>query len=163
MKKMLNIAAIGCLTGLLTSCSAYGSFHNSTIASQFSNANVQVVEKGQQLTLILPAEITFAPGRTKLNPQVYPLLIKVADIIMKDYPNAQVHVAAYTDTSGNPQRNRSLSITRARAVAGYLRYRGVNRDQLNASGFGENRPVAANDTAAGRAKNRRIEITITNT
>lgn len=157
---------IHCLAGLvlsvslLSGCTTYHRVQTNKLASQLQHTQVEVVEKGHQLVLILPSEISFPPGGSKLNPSVYPLLIKIADILIKDYPKATIKVIGYTDTSGSSQHNRSLSITRARAIAGYLRYRGIERDCIDAAGFGENNPIAPNSTPEGRAKNRRVEIYI---
>lgn len=144
----------------LFGCTNLGRFQINKLAAELQNTEVQVLEKDNQLVLLLASEVTFQPGATKLKPSSYPLLIKIADILMKDYPNANIKIAAYTDTSGSPKRNRSISITRARAVGGYLRYRGINRDRIDAVGFGEDHPIASNTTSEGRAKNRRIEIYI---
>ena len=157
---------IHCLVGLLLSfnllsgCTSHNSFQANKLASQLQDPQVQVIQKGRQLVLVLPSEISFPTGGNKLKPSVYPLLVRLADILIKDYPTAHIKVIGYTDTSGSPQRNRSLSISRARAVGGYLRYRGVHRDRIDAAGFGDTHPIASNATPEGRAKNRRVEIYI---
>ena len=81
--------------------------------------------------------------------------------ILKAYPNSTVQLAGYTDNTGNPQDNRRLSQDRANAVKGMLAERGVNSDRVAAVGLGEDHPIAPNDTEDGRAKNRRLELTVT--
>jgi outer membrane protein OmpA-like peptidoglycan-associated protein len=73
--------------------------------------------------------------------------------------NLKVRIAGHTDATGAEDRNQKLSEDRARAVADYLAGKGVPAAGLESAGFGSSRPIATNDTAAGRAKNRRIEFT----
>ena len=69
-------------------------------------------------------------------------------------------MAGYTDSTGPAEYNQKLSERRASTVALYLQGRGVAQERLAAIGHGENRPVAGNNTAEGRARNRRVEITL---
>jgi OOP family OmpA-OmpF porin len=75
-------------------------------------------------------------------------------------PSLRLAIAAHTDSEGADAYNQSLSEARAAAVADYLVGIGVPSGSLVSSGYGESRPVAPNDTEAGRAANRRVEITI---
>lgn len=158
MNKIMRLATILNICLLASGCTGIHS-RNPSFAS-LESAGVQTAERNKHLALVLPSDLAFSPGSTRLNPRIYPLLIKIADILMKDYPNANIKVAGYTDSSGTPERNRSISITRARVIAGYLRYRGIDRERIDAVGFGDTHPIATNETLSGRIKNRRIEIYI---
>ena len=72
----------------------------------------------------------------------------------------QIEVSGHTDSEGIPERNQPLSERRAHAVADFLTDSGVDINRINAVGYGDTRPIAPNDTAEGRAKNRRIEFSV---
>ena len=84
-------------------------------------------------------------------------LDQIASMLKAD-PNLKVTVAAHTDNVGSDEKNKTLSQDRADAVRNYLINKGVNENQVEATGYGEEQPIADNKTAAGRAKNQRIEI-----
>lgn len=88
-----------------------------------------------------------------------PLLDQVARVL-KDAPDATVRIEGHTDNFGEPAFNQALSLARAEAVVAYLASQGVSRDRLKAVGVGQERPIASNDTRAGRLKNRRVEIIV---
>lgn len=80
--------------------------------------------------------------------------------IIKSCPGARVEVEGHTDAEGTDERNQRLSERRARAVLNSLVHAGVAADRLTAAGYGASRPVATNETAAGMARNRRIEFKV---
>ncbi|MCB1526690.1 MAG: OmpA family protein [Hyphomicrobiaceae bacterium] len=88
-----------------------------------------------------------------------PTLDKLADVA-RACPKARIEIEGHTDAEGTPDRNKSLSERRAKAVYDYLSKAGVGAERLSAVGYGETRPVAPNDTPANRAKNRRIEFSV---
>ncbi|MBU1072580.1 OmpA family protein, partial [bacterium] len=104
--------------------------------------------------------LKFASGSAWLNPRYDPLLDKLAEVIAK-FPRAPVRVEGHTDDSGPREGNLLLSESRARAVAGALAEK-LQRpaDAFAVAGLGPDRPVAANSTPDGRARNRRIEVLI---
>jgi OOP family OmpA-OmpF porin len=73
-------------------------------------------------------------------------------------PDARVAIEGHTDAQGDEASNLALSESRAEAVRDYLVSQGIAADRLETAGFGESRPIASNDTAEGRAENRRIEF-----
>lgn len=81
--------------------------------------------------------------------------------VMAAYPNVKVEVQGYTDSQGKDENNKALSQRRADAVKARLLVKGIGAGRVNAVGYGEVSPVATNDTAEGRAQNRRIEVKIT--
>jgi OmpA-OmpF porin, OOP family len=104
--------------------------------------------------------LNFVTGSTQLTPESTTTVNDLA-IILKAYPNAQIQLAGHTDNTGSPQANQSLSSDRANAVKGLLVNQGVNADRITTAGYGQDRPVASNDSEEGRARNRRLELTVT--
>jgi len=78
--------------------------------------------------------------------------------VMKDKPSMKVSVEGHTDSVGSEAYNRRLSERRARAVRDYMVENGISPSRIATRGFGKSRPVASNETAEGRAQNRRVEI-----
>ena len=74
------------------------------------------------------------------------------------YPNDRIRIVGHTDSSGSEAYNQKLSEQRARSVANYLMSTGIDRDRLTVIGLGESSPIATNDTAEGRARNRRVDV-----
>lgn len=82
--------------------------------------------------------------------------------VLKDNPSVKLEIAGHTDTTGDAQKNRDLSQQRAEAVRKYLVDKGIAPERLKAAGYGPDKPVGDNKTAAGRAQNRRVEFTLIN-
>ncbi len=99
----------------------------------------------------------FKPGTWDLKPEARAKLDGIAQTLIAN-PSIRIAIAGYTDSSGSERRNTWLSQTRADAVKLYLRENGVPRERMTARGYGPADPVASNDTAEGRALNRRIEL-----
>lgn len=85
--------------------------------------------------------------------------LEALEALLREFPEARVRVSGHTDDTGPAASNLALSRARARAVADRLVARGIDAGRVVAQGYGETQPVASNATAAGRARNRRIEIT----
>lgn len=105
--------------------------------------------------------IFFATGSAKLLAKSYTSLNNVAKIL-KDNPTYNVDISGHTDNTGDADKNKALSETRANAVMAYLKSKGVDESRMTAAGMGQDEPVADNKTAAGRAKNRRVEMKVRN-
>jgi len=103
--------------------------------------------------------IQFESGKDIIKSSSYDILHNVATI-MKDNPSYKLKIDGHTDSQGDDAKNMQLSKDRAAAVKKYLIEDGVDGSRLSAFGYGETVPKATNDTAAGRAENRRVEFTV---
>lgn len=110
---------------------------------------------------IAAENIFFETGKAKLLPRSFPKLNDVV-IILKENPSFKVQVDGHTDFVGTEENNQTLSEQRAESVKAYLESQGIPGDRLTAAGYGEIRPIADNNTTAGKAKNRRVEMTLRN-
>ena len=103
--------------------------------------------------------INFKFDSAKIEPEFEPVLDVAVDEL-KANPDVRVEVAGHTDSVGSDEYNQALSERRAESVQAYLVSRGISPSRIEAVGFGETQPVASNDTAEGRANNRRVEIKV---
>lgn len=101
--------------------------------------------------------IYFRTASARLDPKSRPLIAEVVGVISK-CPGLKVEVSGHTDSDGKPADNQALSERRAEAVADALRAAGIAAGQLTAVGYGEDHPIAPNDSAKNKALNRRIEF-----
>jgi OOP family OmpA-OmpF porin len=101
--------------------------------------------------------VNFHTDSDELTEQSLTILDGVAATLLAN-PEIRVQVAGHTDSQGEDVYNKDLSERRAASVVNYLQGKGVSSDNLNAAGYGEEQPVATNDTAEGRAANRRVEL-----
>jgi outer membrane protein OmpA-like peptidoglycan-associated protein len=124
-----------------------------------AGSGIDVTDNGDGILLNLP-DVTFAVDSTEISPSFQSALDRVAQSMVQ-YPDSLVDVYGHTDSTGADQYNMNLSQRRADAVSRYLISRGVSSARLQAKGMGESYPVADNNTAEGRAKNRRVEVKIT--
>ncbi len=105
--------------------------------------------------------IFFATGSSKLLPKSFKSLNDVAKI-MSDDKSLKLNIDGYTDNTGDAAKNQALSEARAASVKAYLASKGVDESKMTSAGHGSDMPAADNKTAAGRAKNRRVEMKATN-
>jgi len=103
--------------------------------------------------------IAFVPGKAELDPASAPTLDAVAKVLARN-PKIRIEVAGHTDSVGSAANNLKVSQARAEAVAKYLAKKGVAGSRLVAKGYGGTKPVADNNTDAGRSANRRVEFSI---
>ncbi|MES2880782.1 MAG: OmpA family protein, partial [Bacteroidota bacterium] len=101
--------------------------------------------------------IFFITGSAKLSSKSNAALNEVAKILTDD-ANLKLSIEGHTDNVGKPDYNMTLSDNRANSVKQYLLKKGIDESRLVSQGFGLTQPVATNKTAAGRAKNRRVEM-----
>lgn len=129
------------------------------LRQQLQGTGVSVTLNGNDIQLNMPSDITFTVNQADIKPQFYSVLNSVA-LVLKEYKGTIVNVAGYTDNTGSDQHNLQLSQQRAQNVASYLTSQGVAGNRFSAVGYGKANPIASNSTEAGRAKNRRVVITL---
>lgn len=110
-----------------------------------------------QLKLDIPSDISFDSGRYDIKPNLRPILDRFAGTLNQN-PVTTVKIVGHTDSVGSDAVNGPLSLNRAIATRDYLVDRGVAVSRISVDGRGEHEPVGDNNTAAGRASNRRVEI-----
>ena len=105
--------------------------------------------------------VFFVRAKAIIEKDSYSELDRVVTILMAD-STLHLHIEGHTDNEGTDQRNQSLSTRRARAVQHYLEQHGIPAARMDHKGYGSSRPLASNDTPEGMAKNRRVEMILTN-
>lgn len=129
------------------------------LRARLEGTGVRVERQGDNLKLIMPGNITFATDSSNINGNFYPILDSVA-MILKEFDETSINISGFTDSSGSDNYNQILSEKRANSVASYIVQSGIQHGRIQSRGFGERYPVASNDSAMGRAQNRRVEISI---
>lgn len=110
-----------------------------------------------QIKLNVPADVSFDVGRADIKPELRKVLEQFAQGL-QDQPTAHVRIVGHADATGTDEANNHLSMQRALSVRDYLVDRGVNAGRIDTVGRGSREPIASNDTEQGRARNRRVEI-----
>jgi outer membrane protein OmpA-like peptidoglycan-associated protein len=149
-------AAIGAGVGALAGGSV-GLYLDKQAKELEQVAETKRTENG--LLVQMKSDILFDTDSAVLKPDAVQRLTKVGDVLAK-YSDDRVRVEGYTDSTGSAQHNEDLSARRAGAVKTVLVGRGVREVQITSLGMGETKPVSDNNTAAGRALNRRVELHI---
>ena len=110
----------------------------------------------QEETTFTIDDLHFESGSAEILPASYPILDKLVKFLKEE--SGKYEIAGHTDSDGSTADNLKLSQDRAAAVKSYLVERGISADRLIAQGYGESEPIATNDSAQGKAQNRRTEI-----
>ncbi|MCK5365705.1 MAG: OmpA family protein [Gammaproteobacteria bacterium] len=124
---------------------------------QLAGTDVTVTRIGETIILSMPGSATFVSGSSSVDSEFFPVLESVA-VVLDEFDQTYVDVIGHTDSKGSRQYNQRLSEKRAQSVASYFESREVISERVIADGMGEVNPIAPNDTRAGRAQNRRVEI-----
>lgn len=120
------------------------------------NLYLAPISVGQKIRL---NNLFFDTGKSDLKPTSFGELARLIKSL-KTYPNMVIEISGHTDSQGNAAKNLKLSRSRANAVLSYLKGKGVPTSRMKAKGYGQTKPVANNNTAKGRARNRRVEFVI---
>lgn len=125
--------------------------------------SVEIDVDEEEVTIRMMGEATFDTGQAKLRKEFEPLLLKIGEVLAKT--KGEIIIAGHTDNvpliGGQFRSNLGLSMARAGTVAEYLlKSTSIDPQKLSTMGFGEYRPLATNETAEGRRKNRRVEIIV---
>jgi OmpA-OmpF porin, OOP family len=105
------------------------------------------------------SNVNFKTASAELEPASFAVLDQVASVLLK-YPHYKLSIEGHTDSQGDDALNLRLSRERAKACFDHLLKDGVPASRMTASGLGETRPVASNDTEEGRRQNRRVEFNL---
>ncbi len=150
-------AGIGAIAG--AGVGAYMDAQEKKLRERTAGTGVDVVRQGDELLLRMPSGITFATNQSAIQPQFQPTLDQVAQTLA-EYPKTMIDVLGHTDADGTEAYNQALSERRAQSVSAYLATHGIASVRMATTGYGETRPIASNETADGKAQNRRVEIKI---
>jgi len=156
-KRALVGAGLGALAG--AGVGTYQDRQEAALRKELESTGVSVTRSGDNITLNMPGNITFRTDSADLNASFFEVLNSVAKVV-NQFEQTVIEVAGHTDSTGSDQYNQQLSQRRAEAVAAYLKTRSVRGDRIITVGAGESHPVASNDTAEGRQRNRRVELTL---
>jgi choice-of-anchor C domain-containing protein len=136
----------------------YGAAIDRVAVVPLADGPLQVTESEREIQVSLGAEILFDTGESTLRPRATAALGQLAAVI-REHPNLPIEIEGHTDSVGTRAYNEQLSLDRAEAVKRWLVANGsVPASRMTTRGFGPTRPVASNDTAEGRQKNRRVEV-----
>lgn len=127
------------------------------IARDLEGATVERVGEGIKITF--DSGILFAVDASSLQPEAKANLVQLS-VILNKYNDTEILVEGHTDATGSADHNLDLSLRRAQSVANHLTAQQVSPTRLNMMGYGEDQPIASNETAQGRSENRRVEIAI---
>ncbi len=134
----------------------------SSVVNSSANQPAAVSEslfQGDKLKVTLPSDVLFEESNSILRSEAGLILDKIVADLRK-YPSSTIRIAAYTDAAGEPEDNRELSFRRAKAVEQYLASALGRQYRWLVVGYGETRPLVANDTDANQQRNRRVEIAV---
>jgi outer membrane protein OmpA-like peptidoglycan-associated protein len=149
-------AGVGAAAGAITGYN-WQAIHNK-LSGATKGTGTQITEQPDgSLKLNIPSSVTFDTNSYAIKPSFAPVLDQVAQTLTQN-PEVIAQVVGHTDSTGSPDYNQTLSVNRAQSVAGYLAQRGIAPQRLSADGRGATQPIADNNTDAGRAANRRVEI-----
>ena len=156
-QKALIGAGIGALAG--GAVGYYQDRQQAELRAELEGTGVSVHRVGDNITLNMPGNVTFATDSADLSPQFFAVLNSVSKVLNK-YEQTIIEVAGHTDSTGTNQYNQGLSQRRASSVGQYLKSQGIMDQRVMTLGLGEEYPVADNGTASGRQLNRRVELTL---
>jgi outer membrane protein OmpA-like peptidoglycan-associated protein len=150
-------AGLGALAG--GSIGYYMDRQEARLRAELEGTGVSVTRRGNNITLNMPGNVTFATDSSDLRPAFFDVLNSVGKVL-GEFDQSVVEVAGHTDSTGAASYNQALSERRAGTVASYLQSQGVIGQRVITVGLGETWPMANNSSAAGRQANRRVEITM---
>ena len=133
-------------------------YQDKQLRKELQGTGVSVSREGDGIILNMPGDIIFKSGSDDLSSDFYKVLNKK---VLNKYDKTIVTVVGFTDNTGSDKTNLALSKKRAESVAAYLQNQKVKTERFVVDGLGESEPIASNKTAEGRAKNRRVEISLT--
>ena len=156
-QRLLRDAGIGAIVG--GGVGYYMDTQEAKLRKQLRSTGVSVQRDGDNINLVMPGNITFPSAGSHLRTDFYDVLDSVA-LVLEEFDKTIIVVAGYTDSIGSTSYNQLLSESRAQSVANYLQNKEIKFARFDVIGFGKSNPIADNNTEAGRALNRRVELTL---
>ena len=156
-KRALAGAGLGALAG--GAVGYYQDRQEARLRAELEGTGVSVTRMGDNITLNMPGNITFATNSADLNANFFAVLDSVSKVL-EEFDQTVIEVAGHTDSTGTDAYNQMLSVRRAASVGTYIVNRGVIPERIIEVGLGESLPIASNNTDAGRQLNRRVELTL---
>lgn len=149
--------AVGAITGI-TARAVYEEVNRDT--ANDPNTQVEAVKIGNQEYIQVNVQnVNFRSGSAELEPYELSRLMPVINAL-NNHPNTIVHIEGHTDSDGSRAYNQQLSENRAKGVALHLMNNGIASNRIKTYGYGEDRPIASNDTTEGKRQNRRVTFLI---
>jgi outer membrane protein OmpA-like peptidoglycan-associated protein len=150
-------AGVGALAG--GAIGYYMDQQEAKLRAELEGTGVSVTRMGDNITLNMPGNVTFATDSSDLRPAFFGVLNSVGTVL-NEFDQTVVEVAGHTDSTGSNEHNQGLSQRRANTVGEYLYTQKIMDERIITVGMGEHYPVADNATPEGREMNRRVEITL---
>jgi chemotaxis protein MotB len=168
-RQMTGSAAALLLSGLLAGCVTQSTYDqlNEQLSAEIAQGQVHITRLQGAIKVTVNSELLFPSGGWQMPPQAAKTIAEMAPVLAP-MQTAHILVTGYTDNvpigpelaQQGVTSNQDLSLRRAQTVVNYLVSQGVSPALLSAQGLGDANPVASNDTPAGRAQNRRVELTL---
>jgi outer membrane protein OmpA-like peptidoglycan-associated protein len=156
-RRALKGAGLGAIAG--GGVGYYMDVQETKLRQQLEQTGVSVTRDGDNIILNMPSNITFEVDQATLKSNFVEVLHSVT-LVLNEYKSTMIEVAGHTDSTGSDSYNQKLSQRRATAVSNVLVNDGVQELRIDTVGYGETRPIANNNTPAGRQQNRRVELTL---
>lgn len=148
-------AGVGALGG--AAVGGYMDAQDAKLRKFLEGTGVRVVRQGDQITLVMPSNITFDTNSSTLRSDFLDVMHAVS-LVLTEYPKTIIEIMGHTDSDGTDAYNLGLSRRRAQAVGDHLVGKGIASMRVVSEGFGEQYPVAPNTTPDGKQLNRRVEL-----
>lgn len=132
-------------------------YQNIDFYAALQQQGVDIIQTGETIKVVIPSDNLFYPDSANFNPEA-PAILRPLVELLRGYEVVFMRVSGYTSNLGSSARNHALSEQQAQRIVAELTKANIDTRIIYASGFGEQRPIANNETPEGRARNRRIEI-----
>ncbi len=131
------------------------------LKKEAQKAHFKITQQENKIAIIMPNRTLFGTNNQTIEAQTEPVLSAMARIL-NEYDATQIHIVGYTDNKGLVSDLKDKSLAQANAVFNFLRLNNININRITVDGLGPQNPTALNSTPAGRARNNRVEIILTN-
>lgn len=156
-KRALIGAGVGAIAG--GGVGYYMDVQEAELRKELADTGIVFQRQGNNIVMAIPGNVTFDVNKAEINPQFYPVLDRMINVLKKRNKTL-IEIAGHTDNTGSNSINLPLSKERARSVANYMINGSVLGSRIAEFGLGSEHPIAENTTAEGRQMNRRVEITL---